>query len=401
MKGLGRTVYRPIAKPASVSVAVFLGIYGDAWVSNVIASVERQDAESVRVVAAVNGSPGTALEQLLEWQASSRHAITVVLNERNLGPLGSWYRNHDLLAAPWVALMHQDDVYLPHHIAALTGAAEEAPEDVLGVFGAMSGIDVQGRSVAAPPMDNAHLDLAPTTVSLPAILRRHPLPTPAVMLRHPEGYVEDLAWYDSGAPDSEWFARLACRGRFRVLKDVTVHYRTSPGSESQSTGWHSRAWQWAQSVDRLVHSEDFTYAIRQMAPESRESFAEDLLKAIRARYPDSPIFDFVAFAAAQRMATAWQYETGPATDMLTTYLAADPDSAAARNLAGITGSPATETSNETKRAVGQLLGEPPIRGRLEESGRAAYKRFGHLLPTRTRMHLYRAYDRLWASRGAR
>lgn len=399
--GLEQSIYLPDGAGRPASVGVFLGIHGDRWVENAIASVERQEVATLSVVAGLNGPSSTALEQLLKWQASSRHAITVVVNDRNLGPLGSWHCNRDLLTAPWVALMHQDDVYLPNHVSYLLAAAEAASESVLAVFAAMSGIDELGRPTAAPPMDNEFLDLAPMTTSLPAILRRHPLPTPAVMLRSPLGYVHDLAWYDSGAPDSEWFARLACRGRFRVLQDVTVLYRTASGSESQSTGWRSRAWQWAHSLDRLIHSEDFAKAIQYVSPESRAFLADELLAAIPARYPTSPVFEFLAFSAAQRMASTWQYEPGPATELLAYYLTADPGSAATRNLTGITGVPASEPAAEAARAVRQLLGEPPTRGRLEESGRTAYLRFGHLLPQRTRMAAYRFYDRLWSHRGAR
>ena len=401
MSATDRKIYRPENPGGACAVGVFIGIHGDHWVGNAIASVDGQEIERAEVVAAVNGNFLDAVRDLRQWQATSRHRVTVVQNSGNLGPLGSWHLNQDLLTAPWSALMHQDDHYLPHHLTTLLRTAGSAPDDVLAVFGAMAGMDELGREVAAPPMDNQHLDMAPTAVTLPAILRRHPLPTPAVMLRHPQSYVDDLAWYDSGAPDSEWFARLACRGRFRVLDTVTMRYRLSPGSESQSTGWNSRAWQWAQSVDRLIHSNDFGRALIAVPSEARNSFATDLLEAIPARYPSSAIFGFLAFAAAQRMATAWQYEPGPTTDLLATYLAADPGSAATRNLAGITGVPSHDPSQRANDTVGVLLGEPTTRGRLEDSGRAAYRRFGHLLPPTARMRAYRLYDRLWAGRGAR
>lgn len=396
-----RRIYRPENPGRACASGVFIGIHGECWVGNAIASIDGQDIERTEVVAAVNGNFPDAVRQLRQWQATSRHRVTVVQNSRNLGPLGSWHLNQDLLTAPWSALMHQDDHYLPHHLTTLLGAAESAPDDVLAVFGSMAGMDEVGREVAAPPMDNQHLDMASTAVTLPAILRRHPFPTPAVMMRHPAGYVDDLAWYDSGAPDSEWFARLACRGRFRVLDTVTMRYRLSPGSESQSTGWGSRAWQWAQSVERVIHSDDFGRALAAVPPAARASFAADVLDAIPSRYPASPIFGFLAFTAAQRMATSWHYEPGPATDLLATYLAADPGSAATRNLAGITGVPSPHPSHLADDTVRLLLGDPPTRGRLEESGRAAYRRFGHLLPPPARVRAYRLYDRLWAGRGAR
>ena len=366
-----------------------------------MASVERQEFGPLQVVAAVNGDFPAAVKQLRKWQGNTEHHVTVVVNSSNLGPLGSWYLNRDLLAAPWVAFMHQDDVYGPAHLATLLRAAINAHPDVLGVFTSMAGIDEDGRSLAAPPMDNAALDGAPTWVTLPAIVRRHPLPTPASLLRNPEGFVDGLAWYDSGAPDSEWFATLACRGRFRVLSDITMQYRVSTASESQTTGWQSRAWQWAHSVDRIVNSRDFAVAMSNMPAERRREFAEDLLSAIPARYPGSPIFGFLQFVAAQRMAAVWGYEAGPWTELLARHLAVDPESAASRNLLGITGQEKAPHDPQAARVTDALLGPSPVRGRVEEAGRDAYRRWGHLLPPRAQMGAYRLYDRLWGGRGAR
>ena len=382
-------------------MTIFLGIYGHHWVQTAIASVERQDTEPLAVVAAVNGDWPQAVRELVEWQGSTRHAVTIALNGRNLGPLGSWYANQDAVTSPWVAFLHQDDEYLPDHLPRLESAANQAPADVLGVFTSMEGIDQAGRPASAPPMDNRLLDMAPTTVTLPAVLRRHPLPTPAMMIRYPEAVVPDLAWYDSGAPDSEWFARLACRGRFRVLDDVTMRYRSSPNGESSSTGWRSRTWQWAHSLDRLISSEDFSTALSAVPVNARDDFSRDILEAIPARYPASPIFGFLQFAAAQRMAQAWGYPSGNATGFLATYLATDPGSAALRNLEALTGRVGTKPTRAVDANLSSLLGEPPRRGRAEEGGRAVFQRYGHLLPRKAQMAAYRAYDRLWARRGAR
>ena len=386
---------------ASSTVGVFLGIYGDQWVDNAIASVERQDAGPLDVVVAVNGDWPRAVQRLAGWQGSTRHSVTIALNGRNLGPLGSWYANRDLVTAPWVSFLHQDDEYLPEHVPYLEAVARTAPPEVLAVFTSMEGMDPSGRTVPAPPMDNEYLNMASAEVTLPAVLRRHPLPTPALMIRYPEALVTDLAWYDSGAADSEWFARLACRGKFRIISDVTVRYRASPHSESHSTGWQSRAWQWAQSLDRFINSDDFVHALTEIPEETREAFCRGVLNAIPARYPDAPIFGFLQFAASQRMAHVWGYPGGSPTDFLARYLAAEPGSAALRNLEALTGRAGTESTGTVEATLAALLGQPPRRGKTEETGRAIFQRYGHLLPRSTQMAAYRAYDRLWSRRGAR
>lgn len=383
------------------STGVFLGLYGAEWIDNAIQSVERQECGPLEVVAAVNGPETHVLRRLEDWQHRSRHDVTIVTNGKNLGPLGSWYVNRDLLCSPWVAILHQDDVYGANHIASLNAAAELSPVDVLAIFTSMSAIDEMGRALAAPPLDNAYLDLAPTSVTLPSIVRRHPLPTPASLIRNPAGFVDGLAWYDSGAPDSEWFATLACRGRFRVLPEITMQYRLSARSESASTGWHSRAWQWAQSLDRLINSQDFVSALVNTPSAERADFSRELLAAVPARYPDSPIFGFLQFAAAQRMSQAWDYEDRAAIEVIATYLEADPGSSAARNLRSIAGYESAITDKSAEHVIAALLGDEPTRGGAERAGRAAYRRFGHLLPPSARLKAYRLYDRIWHRRGVR
>jgi hypothetical protein len=380
-------------------MGVWVGLVGDRWVSNAIDSVERQTQNCLDVVAVLNGPSEGAEQQLTAWQQTSRHSITVAVNDRNLGPLGSWYTNRDLIITPWVALFHQDDVYLEHHISTLAAASASAPNDVVAVFTTMEGIAEDGTPQAAPPMRNRHLDLAPSVVTVPEIIRRHPLPTPASALRNPAGYVDGLAWYDSGANDSEWFAHLACRGRFRVLADVTVQYRQPATSESSQTGWESRAWQWAQSLDRLVQSEDFGSFLGTLSPGQRHDAAQSILDAIPARYPASPAFAFLQFAAAQRMAEVWDYAPGPATDLLLDFLAAGGKSAATRNLESLVGS--STVADPRSGDVTALLGVAPQAGRADRLGRTLYKRYGHRLPSWAQDAAYSMYDRIRSNRGAR
>jgi hypothetical protein len=391
-----RVVAGPPRAPTS-PIGVWLGVSGDFWVDNAISSVERQTAACLEVIAALNGPSPAAERSLLSWQQVSRHCITIAVNDRNRGPIGSWYTSRHLLNTPWVALLHQDDTYLPSHVATLGAAAVSAPDDVLAVFTRMEGITEDGTPQAAPPMRNRHLDLAPSTITVPEIIRRHPFPTPASALRNPTGYVDGLAWYDSGAPDSEWFVHLACRGRFRVLNDITVQYRQPATSESSQTGWESRAWQWAQSLGRFIQSEDFGSFLRTLSTSERITVAQEVLDAIPSRYPTSPAFAFLQFAAAQRMAEAWDYPPGPATDTLLDFLAAGGESAATRNLGSLIGAGAPDPRTADLLA---LLGGPPQASRADQTARRLYRRYGHWLPKWAQEASYGAYDRLRPRRGA-
>ncbi len=395
----GRRIFRPESSCHTGDLGVWLGLHGDRWISPATASVERQQGPRLEVLAVLNGPTIAAEGLLIDWQKTSRHSVTIVVNDHNLGPIGSWYRNRDLLSKPWIAFLHQDDVYLPHHTSTLASAVSAVHDDVLGVFTAMEGIAEDGSPMTAPPMRNRHLDLAPSHVTLPEIIRRHPLPTPASALRNPRGWADELAWYDSGAPDSEWFAILACRGRFRVLDEVTVRYRQPATSESSTTGWESRAWQWGQSLGRVIQSRDFRAFLAGIDGDLREATSRSILEAIPARYPDSPLFGYLQFAAAQRMAEAWNYEPGWATDFLMDALLDAGVSAATKNLASIIGHASQPATSGVD--VSALLGSAPPLGRGDHLGRSLYKRYGHRLPRWAQETAYGAYDRLRPRRGAR
>ncbi len=392
-----RLLAAPPRSPTS-PIGVWLGVFGDLWVDNAIASVERQSASCLEVVAALNGPSPAAERSLRSWQQVSRHSITIAVNDRNRGPIGSWYATRHLLRTPWVAPMHQDDTYRSSHIATLGSSAAAAADDVIAVFTAMTGIGDDGTPRAAPPVRNRHLDLAPSWETLPEIIRRHPLPTPASAIRNPAGQVEGLAWYDSGAPDSEWFAHLACRGRFRILGDITVQYRQPATSESSQTGRESRAWQWAQSLGRFVQSQDFSSFLSNVPAVHRERAACDILAGIPARYPESPAFSFLQFAAAQAMAEAWGYSSGPAADVLLNFLAAGGESAASRNLRSIVGSHHSVVPRSAE--LSSLIGVPPKSGSVDRIGRNLYRRHGHRLPQWAQQAAFSAYDRLRPRRGA-
>ena len=384
--------------PIEGTVGVFVGIYGDAWVDNAIHSVERQDAGPVDAVMAVNGPWPNALEKLRAWQSQTEHRVTVVANQSNLGPLGSILLNWDLMSGDWLAIMSQDDLYRPNHLSTMAREGRDAPDDVLAIFTALDGISADGLSPRpGPPFLNAHLDLAPSRKLETEIIRRHPLPAPTVAFRRAKAGVPGLAWYDSGSPDSEWYGLLACRGRFRVLQQVTASYRESPDSESRATGWASRAWQWAQGLNRLLLSAEFRTLAAATPEEEREGFAQDLLAAISARYPGSPLFQFLQFTAAQQLADVWHYPPAEATRYLQGAMASMGESGATRNLASLTAQGAPTVPVD----YAALLGQPPRSSALEHAGRRAYGRFAGVLPVGVRQRLYATYDRLRPDRGAR
>jgi hypothetical protein len=390
-----RIVHEPRARDVNRDWTVFSGIFGTRWVDNAISSVDRQSIGPLKVIVAVNGSNDEIESKLLEWQRNSQHEVWVVVNAVNLGPMGSFVRNRDLISSEWTAFFHQDDIYLQTHLTAMSRLARESSPGTVALFTSIEGVSEDGkRRMTAPPFRNEVLRLAPPQLLVPAIVRRHPFPTPAFAVRAgPE--VHGLAWYDSGAPDSEWLARLGCLGTFEATDEVTVLYRQPASSESSRTGRGARAWQWAVSLDRLLNSAEFMGMLLRMEPSDRSDFAAALLAALPARYPDSPAFYFLQFVAAQMMCEAWSYGEPTSLQCLADGLGELGQSAALVSLTSLGAEPADGRSGP---AISALVNSTDHAGMWDERGKRLYRRFGHRLPTSWRRQLLSAYYRL--GRGA-
>jgi hypothetical protein len=378
-------------------ITIFLGIFGDRWVKSATRCIDAQTGGAVQVIAAVNGHAPAAESKLQDWARETRHHVTVVRNNSNLGPLGSLHRNWDLFESPWVATFHQDDVYGPGHLEEHRQLIRDSPSDVIACFTRMEGVSESGEEiVAGPPLRRMDLDLLPQTELFTTMITRHPVASPTLCFKLADAFVPDLVWFDSGAPDSEWYARLACRGRFRVSGRVTAYYRDTDTSESRLTDRYPRAWQWAQSLERIFHSDDFLSLAKQIPEHERERFTANVLAAVGARYPASPLFEFIQFSAAQALTTAWGYEENSPLEFIRMTLQALGDSAAQKTL----DSHLVDSGSVTSASGRQLLGDLPEKSALHRRARVLYKRYAHRLPPRVRQGAVSVYDRLTPRRGA-
>lgn len=383
-----RRVIAPARREVDRTLAAFCGIHGDRWVRNAIESMEHQSVRPIQIVIAVNGNGGEAVAFLTDYQSTSPHEVWVVVNESNLGPAGSFDRNRDLIEACWTAFLHQDDIYLPSHLEVLRAMALTSSDSTVALFTALGGISEDGqREMAPPPMENARLRRQRSWRVVPEIIRQHPFPTPAAAIRS-DLKTPGIAWYDSGAPDSEWFTRLACVGSVDVIDQVTVLYRQPPDSESSKTDWYTRAWLWAASLSRIIDSSEFFLMLQEIPLAHRDEFAEAILSAIPARYPSAPLFEYLQFLAAQRMCQAWDYTDHASLTFVAQTISQWGPGAATTSLEALLGESIVPTSNSH---ASQLLGRAPRTTWLEAKGREAYRRYGHKLPVGTRRASVAAY----------
>jgi glycosyltransferase involved in cell wall biosynthesis len=119
-------------------------------------------------------------------QSMAGDRIRIVVNSERLGLAGNWNQCVALSYAPIVAVVHQDDVLRPGHIAAHVAAFEENPSVGL-VASASEVIDVEGNPVPASVVERGGLGLIDHTFapgeSLPVLAAGNPLRCSAVSIR--------------------------------------------------------------------------------------------------------------------------------------------------------------------------------------------------------------------------
>jgi glycosyltransferase involved in cell wall biosynthesis len=155
--------------------------------------------------------------------------VRYVRNERNLGLVGNFLRCVELARGEYVALLHDDDVYLPEMLAATSaalaahpaaafayGAAEEM-DDVGGVVGLRRWRI--GDTVLEPPAAFAHL------------LAFNSVPPPGILVRA-SAYAAVGGYDPAMAPAIDWDLWLRMARRFPVVyvDRVLARYRLTAES---------------------------------------------------------------------------------------------------------------------------------------------------------------------------
>lgn len=135
--------------------------------------------------------------------------------------------------APHVAMLHQDDLWLPGHLAAVRAAIARCPDAVLSIgpsrFVGAAGQDVGGWSLPFAPGRHDGADLAATlivqnTVAIPSPVIRRDAWLAA-------GGMDEGLWYTA---DWDMYLRLARQGPVYVRAETTTAFRLHGASLTMS-----------------------------------------------------------------------------------------------------------------------------------------------------------------------
>lgn len=220
--------------PSSVPLTVALPTYNGArHLAETLRSILDQSSPSFDLLVCDDRSEDETLPEI-QWLAGDRARI--VVNSERLGLAGNWNRCASLSRTPYLAIVHQDDVLLPGHLASLLRAFSQLPD--LGMAcGATQVIDEFSRPI--PPSVIACPDLGPADRLFPPgsfvaeLAERNPVRCSAVMLR--VDALNDVGGFDPSyryAVDWDCWLRIARRWPVAWLATPTVAVRWHSESET-------------------------------------------------------------------------------------------------------------------------------------------------------------------------
>ena len=162
--------------------------------------------------------------------------VRLVVNPERLGLAGNWNRCVKLSRTPFVAVVHQDDVIRPGHLAAHLRAFEADP--AVGLVASASGvIDESGVEVHPSVVDRGGLGPLDRTfaagAATPLLAAGNPLRCSAVSIR--SAAHADVGGFDPAyryVVDWEFWLRVARRWSLAWLGDSTVDVRWHAESET-------------------------------------------------------------------------------------------------------------------------------------------------------------------------
>ena len=299
---------------------VFLGLYeGSDYLPSRLRELQNQDSQSFYLLIADNFSKDfdrSLIEDEIRASGIQPGRWMVVRNPVNLGGLGSFQLNLDLVPSEWVTAVHQDDSYLSNHLSTHIEALANASEGVVTVTSDMGSLGPDGNKVAALPRANWFIKAPDSKSIFLANVAMQVVPYPALSIRKSTAELDMVPWATVAFSDSELTLRNLMIGEHLFLQSETVMYRENPNSESHVQGIDVRIHSATIGLLRVFSSSDFSRFVSDLAPQLRAAFTMKLQQSIRVRMADSDAADLVVAAALEQLAHSWGYTVSHANQQM-------------------------------------------------------------------------------------
>lgn len=295
-----------------LNTTVFLGLYkGEQYIKERIQDLEAQTSQDFYLVIVDNCTPGfdfSTLSNLLESSKKFANRYNLVQNPINLGGLGSFQLNLDLVPTAWITFFHQDDKYLPNHVESHLQAIKSGNESLSSVSTDLGSLNSEGKKIPVPPRANWFIDNSSEQATFLANVAEQVVPFASLSMRKTVFEADQVAMHTVAFSDSEQTLKSLMRGEHEFIKKQTVLYRENPISESHTQGAKVRTFSATIGLLKVFASELFIDYARKIPSNDRGPFVVKLEDAIRRRIQDSGFADLVWTTALEQLNVAWQYE---------------------------------------------------------------------------------------------
>ncbi len=309
---VGRKTFGSLDLGLHLKTTVFLGLYkGEQYVKERIQDLEAQTSQDFYLVIVDNCSPGfdlVILSNLLESSKKFANRYKLVQNPINLGGLGSFQLNLDLVPTAWITFFHQDDKYLPNHVESHLQAIKSGNESLSSVSTDLGSLNSEGKKVPVPPRANWFIDNSSEQATFLANVAEQVVPFASLSMRKAIFEADQVAMHTVAFSDSEQTLKSLMRGQHEFIKKQTVLYRENPISESHTQGAKVRTFSATIGLLKVFASDMFIDYARKISPNDRGPFVAKLEDAIRRRIQDLAFADLVWTTALEQLNVAWQYE---------------------------------------------------------------------------------------------
>lgn len=222
-------------RAAVSTVSVVMPVHdGEAFLQTTLASLGADADGSVEAIILDSSAGDTCGAHVRDFEKTHAHRIKV--RYEHCPDVRSWTEKTNLAAkratAPWIAMLHQDDLWLPGRLAALRAATEKAPDAALIVTPAHI-IDAGGKRLGQwrspfPPGSPQHTDACRER-----LLVQNSIALPSALVSRKAwdrvGGLDETLWY---TPDWDLWLKLLTVGPLVPLDEPTAAFRVHPNSQT-------------------------------------------------------------------------------------------------------------------------------------------------------------------------
>ena len=294
------------------ATTVYLGIYnGDKYIADRIKELENQTSQDFYLIVTDNCSPEFKLdfvENQLKSSSLFANRYLITQNPVNLGNLGSIQLNLDLVPTPWMTFFHQDDKYLPNHVAVHLDAITNAEESKGSVSTDLGSRDIEGNKIPVPPRANWFIKQTSKQSIFLANVAEQVVLFPALSIRTHNLDSDRVPPHSVAFADSEHTLFALMKGEHVFIPKETALYTENPFSESHILGKATITLAATLGLLRVFTSQEFVEYACKIAPGERDEFVAKLEESIRKRLPNVEYAELVWTVSLEQLNCAWGYE---------------------------------------------------------------------------------------------